>query len=277
MIIGISGKKQHGKNLVASIIQYLTDEHKLDKTYEQWLELNENKKQKDTILYLKWETKSFADKLKHIVCMLIGCSREELEDQKFKETPLGEEWRVYYLRQKRNNEQYIKVSKIFINKESLEEYFNDFPIVVRKHSEIFTEILTPRLLLQLLGTECGREIIHPNIWVNALMSEYKYEHTITERVLNRGLNYGDVGWQLGRLPNWIITDVRFPNEAKAVKDKEGILIRINRPSIDSIDNHLSEIALDTYNNFDEVITNDGSVESLIDKIKQILIKYKILN
>ena len=32
--------------------------------------------------------------------------------------------------------------------------------------------LTPRKLLQLLGTDCGRDIIHPNIWVNALFADY---------------------------------------------------------------------------------------------------------
>ena len=32
---------------------------------------------------------------------------------------------------------------------------------------------TPRLLLQLLGTDAGRNIVHPNIWVNALMSDYR--------------------------------------------------------------------------------------------------------
>ena len=29
-------------------------------------------------------------------------------------------------------------------------------------------------------------------------------------------------------PNWIITDCRFPNEAKAIKDRDGISIRVNR-------------------------------------------------
>ena len=29
-------------------------------------------------------------------------------------------------------------------------------------------------------------------------------------------------------PNWIITDVRFPNEADAIKGRGGIIIRVNR-------------------------------------------------
>jgi hypothetical protein len=37
----------------------------------------------------------------------------------------------------------------------------------------YKRTLTPRRMLQLLGTDCGRNIIHPNIWVNATMVDYK--------------------------------------------------------------------------------------------------------
>ena len=72
-------------------------------------------------------------------------------------------------------------------------------------------------------------------------------------------------------PNWIITDVRFPNEAKAVKDRGGILIRINRPGFENTGDHLSEIALDDYKNFDTIIINDGTIEDLSKKIKEFLL------
>jgi hypothetical protein len=39
-----------------------------------------------------FEIKKYADKLKDFVCILIGCTREQLEDQEFKEKELGEEW-----------------------------------------------------------------------------------------------------------------------------------------------------------------------------------------
>ena len=118
--------------------------------------------------------------------------------------------------------------------------------------------LTPRKILQLLGTEAGRHIIHPNIWVNALFSDYKPED------------------------NWIVTDVRFPNEADIIKDKGGIMIRINRPQfmIDGKvilkDEHLSETGLDNYDKFDYVIDNDGTVQDLIDKVKSLNIVERIL-
>jgi hypothetical protein len=106
--------------------------------------------------------------------------------------------------------------------------------------------LTPRKILQLLGTEAGREIIHPNIWVNSLFADYTTDS------------------------NWIITDVRFPNEAQAIKDRGGIVLRIERPGGESHCGgaHASETALDDYD-FDIVINNDGTIEELIDKVKQL--------
>lgn len=114
--------------------------------------------------------------------------------------------------------------------------------------------LTPRKILQLLGTEAGRQIIHPNIWVNALFANYKPEE------------------------NWIVTDVRFPNEADIIKDKGGIMIRINRPGTESHcgGQHLSETSLDAYDKFDYVIENDGTVQDLIDKVKSLNIVKRIL-
>ena len=129
--------------------------------------------------------------------------------------------------------------------------------------------LTPRKLLQLLGTEAGRQIIHPNIWVNALFADWK-----------SGYVEQGAGWieTEDDYPNWIVTDVRFPNEAKAIKDRGGILIRINRPQyldnglVIRKDEHLSETALDDYDGFDYVIDNDSdSVQDLIDKVKQLKI------
>jgi hypothetical protein len=99
-----------------------------------------------------------------------------------------------------------------------------------------------RQVLQWVGTEAMRNCLHTNVWVNALFSEYKM-----------GEN--------GEYPNWIITDVRFPNEAEAIRDRGGVVIRVNRPSIISQSNHPSEISLDHYD-FDYVIENDGGLHQL---------------
>lgn len=159
--------------------------------------------------------------------------------------------------------------------------------------------MTPRLFLQLLGTECGREIIHPNIWVNMLMKDYKTFNKgsahdlkdssglyIHKECTNCKKSY--LGWKRQYLckecienysiqfyPNWIISDVRFPSEVQALRKEKSILIKINRTTgLD--DTHKSESALDYYDKWDYTIDNNGTIEELIEKIREILIKEKII-
>lgn len=77
-----------------------------------------------------------------------------------------------------------------------------------------------------------------------------------------------------KYPNWIITDVRFPNELKAIKDRNGITIRVERPNLIE-NNHLSETSLDSAN-FDFIINNDKNIEHLINEVKKILEKLNII-
>ena len=108
-------------------------------------------------------------------------------------------------------------------------------------------------MLQKVGTEMGRSI-HPDTWVNALFSEYTFN-------LRRRQN-PDGGTTIAEgFPNWIITDVRFPNEANIIKEKGGIMVRVKRPT-DIAEGHSSETALDDYKEFDYILENDGSLEDL---------------
>lgn len=144
--------------------------------------------------------------------------------------------------------------------------------------------ITYRELLQKVGTEAMRNVIHENVWVNALMADYhltpnkSMDELFNEHFLN---NKSEIHY---KLPNWIITDMRFPNEMDAVKAKGGITIRVNRKgfpithsktgethllSRDAFTEHPSETALDDHK-FDYVIDNDGTISDLIDKVKEIL-------
>lgn len=76
-------------------------------------------------------------------------------------------------------------------------------------------------------------------------------------------------------PSWCITDMRFPNEVKAIKEKDGIIIRINRET-NYVSNHSSEIALDDYEDFDYIIDNNNCIDCLIEKVKEILKHEKII-
>lgn len=62
--------------------------------------------------------------------------------------------------------------------------------------------LTPRQVAQSFGTDWGRNMINENIWIDATM---------------RMLNTIGTG-------NWVFTDVRFPNEARAIREVGGILL-----------------------------------------------------
>lgn len=271
MLIGISGKIGSGKDTIGKIIQWLTCERIRDiyiNNFNDFFYQDDNKYNIKEVYHIK----KGADKLKDIVCILLNCTREQLEDREFKEKELGEEWTRYGYAQGhndhyRNGEWTKSMHVIPCTKEKYEEEKRV------NWQTAYKSVLTPRLLMQLMGTECGRDIIHPNIWVNSLYANY------TEN------------------SNWIVTDVRFPNELKAIEDRGGITIRVNRldesqrlmiaksrrktgASIASIiiDNaivHPSETALDNAE-FDFVIDNNGSIEELIDKVKEILITSKII-
>lgn len=122
--------------------------------------------------------------------------------------------------------------------------------------------MTRRNFLKKFGTDACTKKLHENTWVNALFMDYKpTEKSIFEEAY----------------PNWIITDVRFPDEVEAIKRRGGQVIRIKRPWNDnSGDQHLSETALDNYNGFDFHIINDGTPDQLKEKVKMILFKLKLI-
>ena len=128
--------------------------------------------------------------------------------------------------------------------------------------------MTYREFLQKLGTEAMRNGLHTNVWVNALFANYNAI----------GYKYKDCDYKViqgkWEYPNWIITDMRFPNEMEAVVEKNGITIRVNRPGISLLD-HPSETSLDNAE-FDYTIVNDSTIEDLVIKVREILVKEKII-
>ena len=189
----------------------------------------------------KCEIKKFAGKLKQIVSILTGISTEDLEKQEVKDRILGEEWSyIVNLKGERVKEAYSK----------------DIAQINTKYSV--------RQLLQEVGTDAMRNVIHPNVWVNALFADYKpfienYPNLTKSngKDLIEGNNYS-----MGKavLLNWIITDVRFPNEAEEVRKRGGKLIKIIRNN--DTGNHPSETSLDDYHNWDFIVPNVGTLKDL---------------
>lgn len=121
--------------------------------------------------------------------------------------------------------------------------------------------MTVREFLQKLGTDAMRDGLHTDVWVNALMVDYK------------PIDYNDD--EQPHLPNWVITDTRFVNEAHAIKSRGGIIIRVDRPGIKPINNHPSEVGLDKWD-FDYKIVNVSGIYELKENVKDILKHAKIL-
>lgn len=109
---------------------------------------------------------SFARPLKDAVAMIFGWDREAVEGT----TPESRLWR-----------------------EVPDEFW----------SEKFGKPFSPRLALQLMGTEAGRNVFHQDVWVISLLKRAEGK-------------------------NIVVTDVRFKNEIAAIRDQSGLIVRVKR-------------------------------------------------
>lgn len=150
---------------------------------------------------------------------------------------------------------------------------------------------TPRQLLQLIGTEVCRAI-DPDFHIIALMNDYKGQVATMWR---DDYKFNHKGWPteedeikggyIGMLyPNWLIPDTRFPNELKAIEDRKGSVIRVERswenrypgitnkylerPDLYLKHNHPSETSLDDHE-FNYVINNNGTLEDLLKEVQRV--------
>jgi hypothetical protein len=101
-----------------------------------------------------------------------------------------------------------------------------------------------RRLLQRMGTEVGRKLIHEDVWVDLAMKH------MADRCLQRV----------------VVADCRWANEAKSVHMADGKVIRVHRPDYGPANSHPSETALDEWP-FDAHVENDGTLDDLEIKVK----------
>lgn len=109
--------------------------------------------------------------------------------------------------------------------------------------------VSPRRMAQTLGTEWGRQMVHPNVWVTAA------------EVHCRRLACG--GWT-----GIVIPDVRFENEATWIRANGGRIWHILRPDAPVVEAHSSEagIAYDLAGG-DALIHNGGTLERLYEHVR----------
>lgn len=114
--------------------------------------------------------------------------------------------------------------------------------------------MSPREIMQKLGTEVGRQI-HKDVWV--LSTLYRFEEFVKN---SRNLA--------------IVPDCRFPNEIEVPREKLGssaFYIRIIRDLPENeYSNHASEIALDAFEDWDRVVYNNGTLEDLEQQADEII-------
>lgn len=135
--------------------------------------------------------------------------------------------------------------------------------------------MSPREIMQKTGTEFARHTFHKGIWVDSF--KLRMQKTDASKI--------------------VVSDVRFPNEVKAIQALGGYVIRIRRPEKEPQTNwllkkaallwprladylpakyHQSETALDDFDDFDFTVLNDGDAqdfERVIDSLIKFILKY----
>ena len=242
-IIGIAGKKNSGKDTVASMINYIFAKGITAATYRDWLLCKESYD-----ATYKHRITHFADALKDCLSIIYHIPRQYFDDREYKDN-------MYY--NLRTGE--------FIRKEKVTQRGDHYFVIENgdvEHSSIREEIewndkllplITLRTLMQYFGTNLCRECLQSDIWIKATMAKAS-DICLANRLC-------------------IIPDVRFTNEATAIQTKTPslyggvIMVRHdNNSSNDDIDYHSSEIV--TFST-DYSITNNGTLMDLFYKVIEI--------
>lgn len=98
-----------------------------------------------------------------------------------------------------------------------------------------------RELLQRMGTEVGRKMFGENFWVDQAMQN------------------------VSKFDKVVFTDVRFPNEYRSIKKREGVVWRVERLGVGAVNGHASETAMDGVT-VDGIITNNSTKQDLFETI-----------
>lgn len=302
MIFGVSGKKQHGKDITVKVLNWIFESRKNEKDYPTLFDYVNGRAGLDT----DWKFVKFADKLKDIICMLTGCTRAQLEDDTFKNSYMPVEWNrrvhgtyascggqfmqddAFY---RKYNPKYHSIE--YDKTDRLEEklyndakhshdngWLDDFDgLRYRDRKYCIQERRTYRDALQEIGTDLFRNQFNKNTWVDATMADYKplsYTFWNIGDMAKKLVPEKEVGKNTKPIyPNWFISDVRFPGEVEAIKARGGVVIRVNRPEVISTDTHESETSLDNYEGFDAVIENDGDLFNLFHSLVKVVDSLKL--
>lgn len=80
---------------------------------------------------------------------------------------------------------------------------------------------SPRQVAQTLGTEWGRQLVHPDLWVMLMLRRWDEVRSSTS-------------------PRMVVTDVRFDNEAQTIINAGGTVWKVDREGVAPVAAHSSE-------------------------------------
>lgn len=255
MLLGISGELNSGKDTVGKMVQYYfiikNNPHILEKsnpcTLEDFFKYHQNTPLLKKDFGVEIEIKKYATKLKQMLTILVGCKLEDWESQEFKNTVMPD-----WLQQ---DEKILGGSL---------DYLGEFTTRTQR---------TYRWLAQNVGTEFFRNGINQEVWINALFAEY-----LPKRLHHYyAAEYVDMETEIDfstKLPNWIITDVRFINEADAIKQRDGFIVKVIRNKEQSNSSHSSETELSKIK-ADFVINNLDGINELYSQVELMIKTLKI--
>lgn len=106
---------------------------------------------------------------------------------------------------------------------------------------------SPRQMMQTLGTEWGRELVDPELWVKVAAQKIA-------RLVGAGQSV-------------VVSDVRFENEAAMVRDMGGTMLFVHRPDRPKqlVSPHVSESGI-PFNLKDWTVRNDRDIGHLNDNV-----------
>lgn len=246
-ILGLSGRKQSGKNTAANFLLGLTMQG-IGLIREEFLITDEGQLWVSDILgdkvggifdYSRKLPQMDSFKTEFLDPFIKLYSYADLLKQKVCIDVMGLTWKQCYGSDAEKNSitkyRWEEMPTVFTCGEQFDTL--DDHLLGIEHSLIYHRrgLMTARDVMQYVGTDLFRKM-NGNIWVDALIRQIQQD--------NSGFA--------------IIADVRFPNEVKGIQDADGKVMRLTRDPFPN-DDHDSETALDKNNydwdNFDWVIDN----------------------
>lgn len=112
---------------------------------------------------------------------------------------------------------------------------------------------SPLQLMQLLGTEWGRHMISANLWLD-----------LAEQRLD------GLADSVGDTPGFVISDVRFENEAAFIRERGGVMVHMQRNDASPVSAHSSEDGVAMHPQ-DLIVRNNGTIRELQSELSSLVI------